>query len=138
MNTHAVQLRGVVRDPASRVPLTVRAAQALLLLPLGAVVLFGATYFGLIDPTSDVDALGYAVCAWGLAQGVAAIAVGARLGRGEERMRLAASGLVLLHAVFGVVKILGYDEPEAGVFIAVDLFTLALLWSPSARKLTVS
>ena len=44
-----------------------------------------------------------------------------------ERMRTFAIRLLALHFAFGVVKIAGYDEPEAGLFMAFDVALIALL-----------
>ena len=35
--------------------------------------------------------------------------------------------LLALHFAFGIVKVLGYDEPEAGLFMAFDLALIGLL-----------
>ena len=44
-----------------------------------------------------------------------------------ERVRRFAIGLLALHFVFGVVKVVGYDEAEAGLFMAFDVALIALL-----------
>ena len=105
--------------------LTLRTSQALLAL-MGAVVCFGSIYFSAIAPPVDVDTLGWAVGAWALAMAVAMLAAAVRLPSGE-RARVFAIRLLALHAVFGIVKIVGYDEAEAGLFIGFDLALIALL-----------
>jgi len=105
--------------------LTLRSTQALLAL-MGTVVCFGSIYFSAIAPPVDVDALGWAVGAWALAMAVAMLAAAVRLPSGE-RVRVFAIRLLALHVVFGIVKVLGYDEPEAGLFIGFDLAVIALL-----------
>ena len=103
-------------------PLTLRTGQAGLAL-MGAVVCFGSIYFSAIAPPIDVDALGWAVGAWALAMALAMLYAAARLPTGD-RVRTFA-----LHFVFGVVKVVGYDEPEAGLFMAFDVALIALLAS---------
>lgn len=46
--------------------------------------------------------------------------------RGPGTLRIA-SGLVLAHIVFGIIKLVGYEETESLGFFAVDLVLLALL-----------
>ena len=104
---------------------TLRTSQALLAL-MGAVVCFGSIYFSAIAPPVDVDALGWAVGAWALAMAVAMLVSAARLAEGE-RVRRFAVRLLALHFVFGAVKIVGYDEPEALLFMGFDVTLIALL-----------
>ena len=92
--------------------ITLRTSQALLAF-MGAVVCFGSIYFSAIAPPVDVDALGWAVGAWAFAMAVAMLACAVRLPAGD-RVRVFAIRLLALHFVFGVVKVLGYDEPESG------------------------
>ena len=105
--------------------LTLRSTQALLGL-MGAVVCFGSIYFSAIAPPVDVDALGWAVGAWAFAMALAMLACAVRLPAGD-RVRVLAIRLLALHFVFGVVKIAGYDEPEAGLFMVFDVALLGLL-----------
>jgi hypothetical protein len=116
-----------------RPPASVRAVQALLAL-LGAVVMFGSIYFSAIEPPQEVDAVGWAVGAWAFAMAVAALAVATRLGRPDPAVRRFAIRLLALHFVFGVVKIAGYDEPEAATFMAVDVLLIGLLSTRGARR----
>jgi hypothetical protein len=44
-----------------------------------------------------------------------------------------AARLLALHFVFGIVKVVGYDEPEAATFMAADLLLLTLLRRRSVR-----
>src|SRR5688572_19973026 len=45
----------------------------------------------------------------------------------DDRVRRFAIRLLALHLVFGIVKVAGYDEPEAAVFMGFDLAVIALL-----------
>ena len=105
--------------------LSLRTSQAGLAL-MGAVVCFGSIYFSAIAPPVDVDALGWAVGAWALAMALAMLYAAVRLPAGE-RMRRFAIRLLALHFAFGIVKVIGYDEPEAGLFMAFDVALIALL-----------
>jgi hypothetical protein len=105
--------------------LTLRTSQAGLAL-MGALVCFGSIYFSAIAPPVDVDAVGWAVGAWALAMALAMLYAAVRLPSGE-RMRRFAIRLLALHFAFGLVKVLGYDEPEAGLFMAFDLALIGLL-----------
>ena len=105
--------------------LTLRTSQTLLAL-MGAVVCFGSIYFSAVAPPVEVDALGWAVGAWAFAMALAMLAAAVRLPAGG-RVRTFAIRLLALHFVFGIVKVVGYDEPEAGLFMAFDLLLIGLL-----------
>jgi hypothetical protein len=122
-----------VPAPSVRPPAALRAVQALLGL-MGGVVMWGSIYFSAIAPPVEVDALGWAVGAWAFAMAVAALVVAVRLGRGDARVHRFAVRLLALHFVFGIVKVVGYDEPEAATFMAADLLLLGLLRRPSVRR----
>ncbi len=105
-----------------------RVAQVLMIGPLGALVIFGSVYFGLIAPTeATFSAYDWLVGSWAFAMGVTSIVLGSRLVSGGDRVRRAALGLVALHVVFGVVKIVFYAEAEAATFMAVDAIVIAIL-----------
>ena len=116
---------GGARSVAVMTPLTLRTGQAGLAL-MGAVVCFGSIYFSAIAPPVEVDALGWAVGAWAMALALAMLYAAVRLPAGE-RMRVFAIRLLALHFAFGVVKIAGYDEAAALVFMAFDAALIALL-----------
>ena len=105
--------------------LTLRTSQALLAL-MGAVVCFGSIYFGVIAPVVENDAIDWAVGAWAFAMALAMLAAAVRLPAGG-RVRTFAIRLLALHFVYGIVKVVGYDEPEAGLFMAFDVALIALL-----------
>ena len=112
--------------------LTLRSSQALLAL-MGALVCFGSIYFSAIAPPVEVDALGWAVGAWAFAMAIAMLVCAVRLPAGK-RARVLALRLLALHFVFGIVKVVGYDEPEAGLFIAFDVAGIALLARLGGRR----
>ena len=107
--------------------LTLRSSQALLAL-MGALVCFGSIYFSAIAPPVEVDALGWAVGAWAFAMAIAMLVCAVRLPAGKRARVLA------LHFVFGIVKVVGYDEPEAGLFVAFDVAGIALLARLGGRR----
>jgi hypothetical protein len=103
----------------SLIPL--RAAQALL-LALGGLVTFGSIYFSITDAGSASD---WAIGAWALAMALGMLAAAPRLrDPGVRRLTL---GLLVVHFVFGAVKVLGYDEPEAATFMAADVVLIGLI-----------
>jgi hypothetical protein len=98
-----------------------RAAQGLLLL-LGGFVTFGSIYFSITDAGSVSD---WAVGAWALAMALGMLAAAPRLrDPGVRRLTLA---LLAVHFVFGAVKVLGYDEPEAATFMVADAVLIGLI-----------
>jgi hypothetical protein len=130
MSTHTIA------SPAGRAPVSLRAAQILMLL-LGAVVTFGAIYFSAFVP-ADVaeraDSLGdWLVGAWALATGLGFLYLGARLTGPDACVRSAARWLLVAHVVFGLVKLFAYSEAEAMTFVVVDLLVLGLLSTRAAR-----
>ena len=90
------------------------------------LVCFGSIYFGVIAPAVENGALDYAVGAWAFAMALAMLVTAVRLPAGD-RVRVFALRLLALHFVFGIVKVVGYDEPEAGLFMAFDLVLIALI-----------
>jgi hypothetical protein len=119
---------------SSSVPAAVRAAQVLLLGPLGALVVFGSIYFSVIAPPQDVAGVDWLVGAWALALGTGNLVVGSRLAGGRPGLRRAALALVASHLAFGLVKIVGYGETEAATFMVLDALTLGLLTTGAARR----
>lgn len=112
-----------------------RIAQVLLIGPLGALVVFGSVYFGLIAPTEDsYSVLDWSVGAWAFVMGVTSMVLGSRLRSGGPRVQRAAMALVALHIVFGVVKLTVYSEAEAATFMAVDAIVLGLLARTSRAR----
>jgi hypothetical protein len=113
------------------VPVTLRATQVLLAL-MGAVVMFGSVYFSVVEPPQSLGVADWAVGLWAFAMAVAFLVLAPRLSRGEARRLLMA--LLALHVVFGAVKLVAYDEPEAATFMAVDVLLLGLLSLPAVRR----
>ena len=101
-----------------------RTAQALLAL-MGAVVMFGSIYFGVVEPTQSLGAIDWAVGAWAFAMAVAMLAAAPRLR--DASVRRLTLVLLAVHFVFGAVKVVGYDEAEAATFMAADVALIALI-----------
>ena len=102
----------------------------LLLGLFGAIKLYGTAYFTFFataeqggDPEGLAD---WSVAAWSTALAVAFLVAAARLGT-DRRVLPALAGVLLLDLVFSAVKLTVYDEPEAVLFITVDLVIVALL-----------
>jgi hypothetical protein len=96
-----------------------RTSQVLLGL-MGAVVMFGSLYFSTAGAPDGIDAVGYLVGAWAFAMALAFLADAARPGAWLRP-------LLVLHFVFGIVKLVGYDESAAIPFMSVDMLLLAML-----------
>jgi hypothetical protein len=111
----------------AKVPVPVRAAQAIMLLPLGALVVFGAIYFGFIHQLDNQTFWSYAVGTWALAQGVLSVYLAIKLSSGREIFRKAAFWVIGAHVLFGIVKLVFWQETEALSFVGFDLAVIALL-----------
>jgi hypothetical protein len=118
--------------PTVRMPRSVRAAQVLLLLPLGLVQLVAAVTFTIVlRPTAPGD---LAVAAWAIAMSSACTITALRFGRpGTGAFRIAL-GLLVAEAAFSVVKLTVYREPESLVFLALTVTAASLLLLPAARR----
>lgn len=120
--------------PATRVPRSTRAAQVLLLLPLGLAQLAAAVTFTIVlRPTALGD---LAVAAWAIVMSSACAVVAVRLGRSAVAARLAL-GLLVAQAAFSVVKLTVYREPESLVFMTITVGA-ALLLLPAVRRPAVT
>jgi len=122
------------RRPSGRAPIALRAAQLLLLVPLGALLVAASIYFTFVDPPRAVQAVDWLVAAWAVAIGAGNLYVGLRLAGGTPVLHRAALVLVVNHLLFGIVKVAGYGEQESLTFIVIDLLALALLLSPPVRR----
>ncbi|WP_238008481.1 hypothetical protein KZZ52_32250 [Dactylosporangium sp. AC04546] len=113
-----------------RVPITVRLAQLLLLVPLGAFQLVASIAFSLTMPMSGRD---YAVAAWAVLMSLACVGTALRLGRGGRALRVA---LALLGAqtAFSLVKLIVFGESASLVFLAVVAAGAGLLALPASRR----
>ena len=97
----------------------------------GAFKLYGTAYFTFFataeeggDPQGIVD---WSVAAWSAALAICLMVAAARLGGGNRRVGRITGILLVGDILFSAVKLIGYDEPEAVVFMAVDLLLLALI-----------
>ena len=114
------------------VPWPVRAAQALLIVPLGVFQGAAATVFSLTTPMAGAD---YVVGIWAVLMSVADVVAGVRLSAGARRGWLRVA-LVLLGAqiAFALVKLLVYHESASFVFLGFIAATLACLAAPGSRR----
>jgi hypothetical protein len=113
------------------VPLSVRAAQALLIVPLGVFQGAAALFFSLTISITPGD---YLVGAWAVVMATADVAAGVRLSTGAPRWRLVTLVLLGAQIAFALVKLLVYHESASLVFSAFIAVTLACLATPAARR----
>ena len=114
-----------------RMPHAVRAAQLLLLVPLGAFQLVATIAFSLIIPMSGKD---YFVAVWAPIMAGMCIVTALRFGRGTPRVLGVALGLLAAQTAFSLVKLLVYGESAALVFLAVTAACAGLLALPASRR----
>ncbi|WP_116453163.1 hypothetical protein [Blastococcus litoris] len=102
----------------------------LLLGAFGALKLGGTAYFlffATAEQGGDPEGLGdWSVGVWSTVLAVAFLVAAVRLGR-DERVVPLLWGVLALDVVFSAVKLTVYDEPEAVLFMAVDVVVIGLL-----------
>jgi hypothetical protein len=108
-------------------PIAIRVAQAILFFPLGLLVVFGGFYFGFIHQIEVMHVGEYAVGVWAIVQGGLAIFTAIKLGSGRQFYRTLATFLMCGHLLFGVVKLVFWQETAAIPFMTLDVVVLALL-----------
>ena len=97
---------------------------------VGVVGLAGTVYFSLVASPAEggVDStVDWFVAAWSLALAVGYLAAAVRLGDPSRTTWSVTVALVLVHVVFNVVKLVGYEETEVFTFLAADAVILGLL-----------
>ncbi|MGW5237698.1 hypothetical protein ACWEOW_02055 [Monashia sp. NPDC004114] len=114
----------------SRMPRSVRAAQLLLLVPLGAFQLVATIAFSLTIPMSGKD---YVVAVWAPIMASMCIVIALRFGRGTPRVLAVALGLLAAQTAFSLVKLVVYGESPALVFLAMTAACAGLLALPASR-----
>jgi len=124
-----------VRPSTRRDPLLT--GTRVLLGAFGAFKLAGTVFFLFFataeqngDPEGFFD---WTVGVWSTALALAFLVAAVRLGR-DRRVLPALAGVLALDLVFSVVKLTVYDEPEAVLFMAVDLVIIGLLALLSRRR----
>lgn len=103
-------------------------ATRILLALMGVMLIYASIYFTFFASPEEggvSEPVDWVLAGWALAMGAGFVAVGVRLGS-PRTLRIAA-GLLLAHIVFGLIKLVGYDETEALGLFVVDLILLALL-----------
>jgi hypothetical protein len=123
-----------VRPPTRRDPLLT--GTRILLGAFGTFKLAGTAYFLFFasaeqggDPEGLLD---WSVGVWSTALAVAFMVAAVRLGRDRRVLRVLAV-VLLADLAFSAVKLTVYDEPEAVLFMTVDLVILGLLALISRR-----
>ena len=120
-----IQTGAPLQLPA-HVPLAIRGAQALFLIPLGFLQLAAAIIFSITDGVKGGQ---YAIGAWALTMATAGTLLAPRLGRHDRRIRRLALTLLALQTAFSTVKLTIYHESASFVFFAIIATALALLLS---------
>lgn len=113
------------------VPWPVRAAQALLIAPLGVFQGAAATVFSLTMPMAGAD---YLVGTWAVLMSLADVVAGVRLSTGLRRWLRVSLVLLGAQIAFALVKLLVYHESASFVFLAFIAATLACLAATRARR----
>lgn len=101
-----------------------------LLILAGLVTFAGAiffTFFASPEEGGVSTAADWAVAAWSLVMSIGYVVAGVLLRPGRGKVYWFAIGLVLLHLVFGLVKLIGYQEYESWPFFVVDVVILVSL-----------
>lgn len=115
------------------VPLLTRATQALMLIT-GIVGTFGVIYFTMVQPESGIDAVDGFVAALLLIGSLGYISASTKLSLNDPEIWMAATGFAVLRVGMSLVKVVGYGETEATLFLGLDVIILALL--PAIRPAT--
>ena len=126
-----IEAAGEAAEAHVRVPGTVRAAQVLFLVPLGAFQLVASVVFSI---TMGLHGAEYLVAAWAILMAAAGVFTGLGLGRGDDRVIRLASGLLAAQAAFGLVKLTVYHESASFVFFAFTVACAVLLILPASRR----
>ena len=127
----SIEAAGEAAEAHVRVPGTVRAAQVLFLVPLGAFQLVASVVFSI---TMGLHGAEYLVAAWAILMAAAGVFTGLGLGRGDDRVIRLASGLLAAQAAFGLVKLTVYHESASFVFFAFTVACAVLLILPASRR----
>ncbi|MEV4511760.1 hypothetical protein AB0K00_22650 [Dactylosporangium sp. NPDC049525] len=114
-----------------RVPIAVRGAQLLLLVPLGAFQLVATIVFSIITPLSGKD---YIAAVWAPVMALACIVTALRLGRGSARTVRTVLVLLGAQTAFGLLKLIAFGESAALVFLAVTAVCAGLVALPASRR----
>jgi peptidoglycan/LPS O-acetylase OafA/YrhL len=116
---------------AGRMPIPVRAAQAVLLLPMGLLQVVAVPAFSIsLGLHTGRD---WAVATLGLFMAFGTVAAGFGLRRREPRMLRAALGVLAVQTLFSVIKLTAYHEQAALVFLALTAVATALVVLPASR-----
>jgi hypothetical protein len=113
-----------------RVPVAVRGAQLLFLVPLGALQLVACLVFTITLPLTGAE---YLVSGWAIVMSTAGIAIGLRLGRGGAWTLRVGLALLAAQTAFSVLKLTVYGESTSYVFFGFIAACAALLALPASR-----
>jgi hypothetical protein len=114
-----------------RVPVAVRGAQLLLLVPLGAFQFVATIVFSIMLPLAGKD---YIAVIWAPIMAAACVVTALRLGRGSTRTLRTALALLAAQTAFGLLKLIAFGESAALVFLAITAVCAGLLALPVSRR----
>jgi hypothetical protein len=124
------ELRGATS--MRRMPRTVRAAQGVLLVPMGLLQLVAVPAFSI--SLGLHSARDWSVAALGMLMALATTAAALRLSRPQPRSLVAALAVLAVQTLFSGIKLIAYHEQAAFVFFAMTALVAGLLVSPPSRR----
>jgi hypothetical protein len=99
------------------------------MLIVGIVGTFGVVYFTMVEPEDGMNAVDGLVAGLLLIGSLGYIAAGRKLSLNDPEIWMAATGFAILRVVLSLVKVFGYEEGEATLFLVLDVAILGLLAS---------
>jgi hypothetical protein len=124
--------QGIARR-AKASSIRIRVVQALMVGPLGLLVVGASIYFSAVHPSRSMDAIDWTVAAWAVALGLANVYVGSQLASPGGRAKRMATRLLVANIAFSIVKLIGYQESASVTFVALDALALAFLHARTPR-----
>jgi hypothetical protein len=113
-----------------RMPVAARAAQLLMLIPLGAFQLVASIAFSITMPLSAKD---YLPAVWAPIMAAACILTALRFGRATAVVLRVALTLLAAQTAFSLLKLIAFGESASLVFLAVIAVCAGLLAVPASR-----
>ncbi len=114
-----------------KMPASVRGAQLLMLVPLGAFQLVATIVFSIAMPLSGKD---YLPAVWAPIMATACIVTALRLGRGTAVLLRVALALLAAQTAFSLLKLLAFGESASLIFLAITAACAGLLALPASRR----
>jgi hypothetical protein len=99
------------------------------MLVVGIIGTFGVVYFTMVEPEDGMNAADGLVAGLLLIGSLGYVAAGRKLSLNDPEIWMAATGFAVLRVVMSLVKVFGYEEGEATLFLVLDIIILGLLAS---------